>query len=108
MCSTSLDKNLRDLQVWLSTIALAHSILLDQKLSENRVPLFFNFNETLFSDIFDTMKNGQARALPLFSNGPHLKQEDVGNMLQFLNIRGRRLHLCPLYSSVGTFSSSNS
>ena len=35
------------------------------------------------------MKNGQVRALPLFSHGPHSKQEDVSNMLHFLNIMGR-------------------
>ena len=33
-------------------------------------------------------KNERAWAFLLFSHSPHLKQEDVGKMLQFLNIRG--------------------
>ena len=33
-------------------------------------------------------KNERAWAFLLFSRSPHLKQEDVGKMLQFLNIRG--------------------
>jgi hypothetical protein len=41
-----------------------------------------------------------ARELPLFSHSPHSKQEDIINTLQFLKIRGRRLHLFALYSSV--------
>ena len=36
-----------------------------QNMSEQKVPLIVNFNETLFSDIFDSMKIGRARALPL-------------------------------------------
>ena len=32
-----------------------------------------------------------ARALPLFSHGPHSKQEDIINTLQFLNIRGKKV-----------------
>ena len=39
------------------------------------------------------MRNGQARALPSFSHGAHSKQEDVSNMLQFLNIRGKKSSL---------------
>ena len=50
----------------------------DQKISEKVVPLNFTFNMTLFSNIFVTSKN---------------EQEGVGKILQFLSIRGRRLHL---------------
>ena len=42
-------------------------------MSEKKVPLFFNLEETLFSDVFDTIKNEQARALALFPHGPHSK-----------------------------------
>ena len=44
----------------------------------------FNLKGTSFSDVFDMMKNEQARALPSFSHGPHSKQEDVSRILQIL------------------------
>ena len=72
-------------------------------MSEKKVPLLMRPH---FLSFFDMMINGQARALPSFSHGPHSKQENVSNKLQFLNIRGKRLHLCALYSSVGPFLSS--
>ena len=37
-----------------------------------------------------------------FFHGPHSKQGDVSKILQFLSIRVE-VHLCKLYSRVGTF-----
>jgi hypothetical protein len=48
----------------------------------------------------------QARALLLFFHGPHSKQAEVSNKLEFLSIGGTSLHLIMLYISVGTFLAS--
>ena len=48
--------------------------------------LFFNLKGTSFSDIFDSMKNEQAMALPSFSHGPHSKQDNVSRILQILDL----------------------
>jgi hypothetical protein len=40
---------------------------------EKKVPIFLNLKGTFFV----TMKNEQARALPLFSHDPYSKQEDI-------------------------------
>ena len=34
-----------------------------------------------------------AGAFPMFSHSWHLTQDDLGEMMKFLSIRGRRLHL---------------
>jgi hypothetical protein len=65
-------------------------------MSEKKVPLIFNFKGILFSDIFGTSKDEGAQAFPPFFHSPHLKQYDLGEMIQFLSIRGRRLHLCTI------------
>jgi hypothetical protein len=44
-------------------------------MSEKKVPLFFKLKETLFSYVFYTFKNEQARTLASFSHVPHVKQE---------------------------------
>ncbi len=48
------------------------------------------------SCLFGTSIDEGAGAFPPFSHSPHLKQDDLGEMIQFLNIRGRRLHLCTI------------
>ena len=45
---------------------------------------------------FDTSKDEQARTFPPLYHGPHLKQEDLDEMLQFLSISSRSLHLCTI------------
>ena len=53
-----------------------------------RCPYFSILTGRCFLAFFDTMKDEQAGALPLFFHGPDSKQEDVSKMLQFLSIGG--------------------
>ena len=57
--------------------AVAPSILLGSKMSEKKMPL------TRFLTFFDTSQHERAMAMayPLFSQGPHPKQEDMGKTL---------------------------
>ena len=47
-------------------------------MPEIEVTLFFNFKETLFSDIFETSKTERAKAFSSFSDKPHAIQDDMG------------------------------
>ena len=46
-------------------------------MSEKEVTLFFNFQGTLFSKIFDTSKTERAKPFPSFSHKPNSKQDDM-------------------------------
>ena len=63
-------------------------------MSEKKVPLIFNPTGTSVSDILATSKDERARTFPLLSHSPHLKQEDLGEMLQ--------LHATFIHNSKGT------
>ena len=67
------------LQVSMKTLQLT-KFSLDQKISSLKGPCFLTF--------LGTMKNVRARALPLFSNGPHSKHKDVSKMLQSFLVSG--------------------
>ena len=72
--------------------AVAYSILLEIKRSENLVAPFLNLKRTMFYDIFYTSNNEQARPFLMFSPGPHSNQKVVSKMLHFFSIGDTGIH----------------
>ena len=93
----TVPSNVCALQVSTKTLQLT-KFCSDQKISILKGPCFLTF--------LGTMKNVRARALPLFSNGPHSMYKDVSKMLQSFLVSGGGDCIyvpCTLNSSESTF-----
>jgi hypothetical protein len=58
-----------------------------------KVRLIFHFKGIFFPTFSETSKDEGAREFLTFSHSPSLKQDELGEIIQFLRIRGRRFHL---------------